>query len=129
MKRWLEIAKASVKQSGRDTTVLIEEPVDLRELMSRWCKVDCLKLFLWEGEEKNDIKGVLKGTGSKSVVVAVVGPEGGFSKKEVEYARDAGFITASFGERTLRADTAAISLVAIVQYEFGCLAPGFASAC
>ena len=42
-----------------------------------------------------------------------------FTKKEIEIAEKSGFKPASVGERILRAETAAIILVGIVQYEWG----------
>jgi 16S rRNA (uracil1498-N3)-methyltransferase len=49
----------------------------------------------------------------------VVGPEGGFTKEEVNTAKEKGFFAASLGKRILRAETAAISTVALVQFLFG----------
>jgi 16S rRNA (uracil1498-N3)-methyltransferase len=49
----------------------------------------------------------------------MVGPEGGFTEREVTAARRAGFVPVSLGRRILRAETAAITLVAILQYEWG----------
>ena len=49
----------------------------------------------------------------------IVGPEGGFSIKEIAIAKKAGFTPVSLGNRTLRSETAAITMVAIIQYEWG----------
>jgi len=49
----------------------------------------------------------------------MVGPEGGFSPDEIIAAREAGFVPVSLGRRVLRAETAAITLVALLQYERG----------
>jgi 16S rRNA (uracil1498-N3)-methyltransferase len=51
--------------------------------------------------------------------IGVVGPEGGFSEQEVRAAEKAGFVSVSLGQRVLRAETAAVAIVAIVQYEWG----------
>ena len=48
---------------------------------------------------------------SQRVVVAV-GPEGGFLAYEVEALERAGFRAVSMGERTLRVETAVVSLLA-----------------
>lgn len=45
-------------------------------------------------------------------VVFLSGPEGGFSAGEADAARAAGFIAASLGQRTLRADTAPLAALA-----------------
>ena len=43
----------------------------------------------------------------------LVGPEGGFDPKEVELARQAGARIVSLGKRILRAETAAVTAVAM----------------
>ena len=52
-----------------------------------------------------------------SSISALVGCEGGFAKEEVEIAKDEGFFCISLGPRILRAETAAISLLADIDYE------------
>jgi 16S rRNA (uracil1498-N3)-methyltransferase len=54
-----------------------------------------------------------------SSFIIVVGPEGGFTKEEINTAKEKGFFAASLGKRILRAETAAISTVALVQFLFG----------
>ena len=48
---------------------------------------------------------------------AFIGPEGGFSAQAAEHAHRAGVEPVSLGPRTLRAETAAIAVCAIVLYE------------
>jgi 16S rRNA (uracil1498-N3)-methyltransferase len=43
-----------------------------------------------------------------------VGPEGGFAEEEVALLKERGFAPVSLGRRILRAETAAIALLAIV---------------
>ena len=52
-------------------------------------------------------------------IFILLGPEGGFSDKEVDMARSGGFIIASLGPRVLRAETASISACTLVQHMFG----------
>ena len=47
-------------------------------------------------------------------IAYIVGPEGGFSKEEVELASQNGFKVVSLGKRILRAETAAIYLASII---------------
>ena len=49
----------------------------------------------------------------------VIGPEGGFTKEEVELAKEKGLTVASLGKRILRAETAAIAAVTLAQYALG----------
>ena len=50
-----------------------------------------------------------------------IGPEGGFTEEEVELAESMGATIFGLGPRTLRAETAALAAVSLVQYEFGSL--------
>ena len=72
----------------------------------------------WEAEKKNSIKEILKPDGT-SGCIALIGPEGGFSEAEVNQAKEKGFMPVSLGPRILRTETAAISMVTIIQYELG----------
>jgi 16S rRNA (uracil1498-N3)-methyltransferase len=57
-------------------------------------------------------------------VALFIGPEGGFTAAEVEMAHGYGILPVSLGPRILRAETAAIVAVALVQYALAGLPPG-----
>ena len=57
-------------------------------------------------------QGLEKG---KSVSI-LIGPEGGFSKQEIDNLVSLGFIRTSLGKRILRADTAAIYALSVIGY-------------
>jgi len=57
--------------------------------------------------------------GGKGGLVCCIGPEGGFTKEEVNFAEEKGLTVISLGKRILKAETAAISAVTLVQYLFG----------
>ena len=77
-------------------------------------------LILCEKEQKNRLKDTLKGySGSIKKICVFVGPEGGFTDKEIESAKSNGFISVSMGDLILRAETAALIIIGILQYEFG----------
>jgi len=52
-------------------------------------------------------------------LLKVIGPEGGLSAEEAEDAERAGFKKVSFGPRILRAETAAIAVISVVQHALG----------
>jgi 16S rRNA (uracil1498-N3)-methyltransferase len=52
-------------------------------------------------------------------VVVLVGPEGGFSEQERAAIAEAGFSRVYLGPRTLRAETAAMSALVLVQLALG----------
>ena len=119
LRHWEGISRASLKQSDRHTPLRIERPVAFSDLLSRKWPPETVKLILWEEEKAQDLKGLLREGGAGRGVVALVGPEGGFSKKEVDEAKNKGFRPVSLGPRILRAETASMVLVAFIQYEWG----------
>ena len=73
------------------------------------------KLFACEFAEKSDIE-IQNITGETAIVI---GSEGGFSREEADNAKANGFSFVSLGKRILRAETAAVSLTAVVMYALG----------
>jgi len=55
-------------------------------------------------------------------LLALVGPEGGWDDFEIEMAREAGWSIVTLGGRIMRAETAAIAIVALLEHRFGDLA-------
>jgi 16S rRNA (uracil1498-N3)-methyltransferase len=119
MRHWREIAISAAKQCGRSIPVAIDAPISFGAVMEKWRGQNALTVVLWEEEDSNDLKSALKASPPAANFVGIIGPEGGFSREEITAAGDAGFASVSLGERILRADTAAITMVAVVQYELG----------
>ena len=79
---------------------------------------DGLKIFFYEGEKENRLRDVVKTHKGGSIYV-VIGPEGGFSVDEAETIKKEGFISVTLGKRVLKAETAAVAALSILQYELG----------
>jgi len=114
--RWQEIAIKAVQQSRRAKIPKVESYRTFEEALEV-CKGDVLKILLWEKKGLN-LRNVLKEYFPQKVYV-MIGPEGGFNEGEVELAKGKGFIAIKLGQRILRTETAAIALMAILQYELG----------
>ena len=118
LERWKKIAKEAAEQCARNT---IPEIGDVRKL-DDWLKEifplnkNWLFLFCWEGEQVTSVREVLSADGNSNIIV-LIGPEGGFSEREVDEIKSAGGISASLGSRILKTDTAAISVLAMINYE------------
>lgn len=119
LRHWGEVARSAAKQADRAVPARVVPPAALEEVLAAWRESSFPKVLLWEGEAATDLKALLRGTGPAEGVAIVVGPEGGFDESEVLAARDAGFVPVSLGRRILRAETAAMAVVALVQYEWG----------
>jgi 16S rRNA (uracil1498-N3)-methyltransferase len=119
MERWMEIIKSACKQCGRVTLPVLHTPLLFEEMINNTPDKGILKIVLWEDENKVDLRRLLKTAEPVERVFVMVGPEGGFTLNEINLAKAADFHTVSLGKRTLRAETAAVSLLSIIQYEWG----------
>ena len=118
-KRWEKIAIEALKQCGRGHVTEIGETITFNDVIKADDEYD-LKIVFWENESK-PVSDVVQqvNDGKCKKILSVLGPEGGFTEREIEDAKACGFVTASLGPRILRAETAAIAACTILQYLFG----------
>jgi 16S rRNA (uracil1498-N3)-methyltransferase len=117
-KRWEKIAKEALKQCRRGCMMKIGETVSFEEMLNLGQVCD-LKVAFWE-DELQPAHANLLGSGDQiDTVFALIGPEGGFTQKEIEKAKDRGFTTVGLGPRILRAETATVAACVLLQYLFG----------
>ncbi len=116
--RWRKIAEEASRQCGRRVIPAIEMPVDFAMVFddALFCRAGCI--IFWE-QQGIPYSSSLRQFRDRQQLVLCVGPEGGFSEREVTLAAGHKFIATSLGKRILRAETAAISALAIAQYELG----------
>jgi 16S rRNA (uracil1498-N3)-methyltransferase len=114
--RWQHIAVKAVQQSRRARVPYVGPCQPFPEVLGD-CMEDGMKILLWEKGGEN-LKSVLKQYSTKKIYV-MVGPEGGFTEREVELAKEKGFVLVKLGQRILRTETAAITMVGVLQYELG----------
>jgi 16S rRNA (uracil1498-N3)-methyltransferase len=119
--RWRKIAVSAAKQCGRTRIPEILPLTDFRALV-REPRPAGLKLLLWEAESGQTLNQVRATQPHVQSVLLVVGAEGGFSVEEANLARENGFYSVGLGRRTLRAETAALTAVALAQFVWGDLA-------
>jgi 16S rRNA (uracil1498-N3)-methyltransferase len=77
-----------------------------------------LRLLLSERADAPPLRAVLSTSQQKAATVAI-GPEGGWTDRELEVARQAGFQEASLGELILRTETAVVAALASIQFALG----------
>lgn len=120
--RWKGIAVSAAKQCGRATVPDIRLFDNLKDA-ARSIDEETTKLFFLEAGvgrvERTGVKEAFKRAGDLKSAALLIGPEGGFSEADAEEAVSCGFAPIGLGQRTLRAETAALVALAIVQYEFG----------
>ncbi len=129
--RWQKIIVSATQQSGRGELMKIHEPIEWSEMLKRinpnstnWC------LFAYEGASVMGIKehleksreAVMKNRGlMPENLWIIVGSEGGFSEKEVSEMQQLGLHPVTLGSQVLRVETACMTLVSVLKYEFGLL--------
>ena len=115
--RWQTIAEEAARQCGRADVPEVADCIALGPALAEFAGRPGARFMLWEGERTQALRAALA-AGPREVAL-LVGPEGGFSRTEVEAGAEAGFVPVSLGARILRAETAAIVAVALAQAAAG----------
>ena len=117
--RWARIAREAVKQCGRRRQPRIQIAGGLADILTASEGYD-RRIMFWE--DAGDLPGRPRGDSgpaSGASTILIIGPEGGFTAEEAETARLAGFQLSALGPRILRAETATLAAVTLVQYLYG----------
>ena len=114
--QWQKIAISASEQCGRAKVAQVHPPIELSEFLQQ--ETDQLKLNL-HPRATTTIKTL---TRPESGVRFIIGPEGGLSDTEIEQAVASGYQDIQLGPRVLRTETAALTLLAALQLQFGDLA-------
>jgi 16S rRNA (uracil1498-N3)-methyltransferase len=115
--RWRKIAEESAEQCGRSIVPKICEPQTFNDFFGTFSPPQCPQgIIFWEKEGLSADEALEKTGPTEAPLFLCIGPEGGFMQSEVEIAESHGFSRATLGWRILRAETAAIVAVALVQF-------------
>ena len=106
--RWRKIVLEAVKQSGRSRIPPIEQAIKFDEAIARPAQ----KIVF-------DADADPKTTDNREQTTLFIGPEGGFTERELKLAREYGALLERLGPRRLRAETAALAAVTIVSARSG----------
>ncbi len=103
------IAKEATEQSGRNFVPNISEPKNLSEILEN------LKMsaVAFDGSGNKFSSSQIK---SENELAIFVGPEGGFTEKEIELFKSKNIPIFSLGEFTLRAETASITICSLLLF-------------
>ncbi|MGB1049780.1 MAG: RsmE family RNA methyltransferase [Rhodothermales bacterium] len=110
--RLQQIMISALKQSGRSRLPQLDEPTVFEDLLS---SSPGIRLLCHESSpDAPTLPALLSQTEADQHLVILIGPEGGFTEDEVILASGAGWETVWLGSRRLRAETAALTVAAIV---------------
>jgi 16S rRNA (uracil1498-N3)-methyltransferase len=111
VRRWNHIALAAMKQCGRSMLPVVDEIRSLEHVVKN-SSVHGLRLAAHSGQGSVPMPDLPLSMAQPSAsALLVVGPEGGFAQREIDFLKDSGFVLVSLGSRRLRAETAGISLL------------------
>ena len=108
--RWRRIAREAAEQSRRLAVPELSDPIKLKAYLAT--EHAASRVVLAENEKEIQLRDLLEGN---SEVTLAIGPEGGWADGELEQFANSGWTAASLGSTILRAETAAIAALAVVQ--------------
>jgi len=115
--RWRKIAEEAAEQCGRSVVPRIREPQTFGDFFETFVSAESPQgIIFWEKGGLSADEALEKIGPSKAPLFLCIGPEGGFMQSEVEMAESRAFIRATLGSLILRAETASIVAVALVQF-------------
>lgn len=107
--RWNRIAEESGQQCRRLRAMTVDAPLDLASVL----RASHPQRLLLDENGAAPLLTVLRSTSAE--IALLTGPEGGWTQRERATAHDAGWIPASLGEQVLRAETAALAALSVIQ--------------
>jgi 16S rRNA (uracil1498-N3)-methyltransferase len=110
VERWQRIARQASEQSRRTTPPEIGTPIKVSQVLNLQATV---RIVLSESEDRTLLRDTLKPNAAEGAVLLAVGPEGGWTDDELQSFQQSGWVSASLGNTILRAETAAITALAV----------------
>ena len=120
--RWEKIAKEAASQSRRQHIPQIYHYINFENIIENVQKYDIV-LLPYENENNVSLKDAIKtykdnGNIIKNIAI-IIGPEGGFSQEEINKISNIENVKiVTLGKRILRTETAGISAISMLVYEF-----------
>jgi 16S rRNA (uracil1498-N3)-methyltransferase len=114
--RWQRIALEAAQQSERWSVPVIDEPQTIPQILVN-SKTAGTKVLLAERSNGASLNRLpLADDGD---LWLLIGPEGGWEQEETRQAIEEGFTAVTLGPRILRAETAAIAAITVIQSRLG----------
>jgi len=116
--RWQRIAREAAQQSERWDIPMIEASRGAADFFST-PNLAGLKLILSERDARQSLRSVPLPSSPAQTIALAIGPEGGWRDEELDAAAANGFLAVTLGTRILRAETAALAALSILQSRLG----------
>ena len=116
--RWQQIAEGGAKQSGRGLIPEVKPVMGFAEALKYAGSLDAALIPYEKAEGIQKTRSIIHDLKGKKSVAIFIGPEGGFDEKEVEDAMNQGVFPVTLGRRILRTETAGLTMLSILMFEF-----------
>jgi len=113
LERWRSVALSAARQSGRGDVPELEGPHPALDVFRRWRDRSAHKLCLHPGADSS-LHAALETWRPDEPLALLVGPEGGWSERELGAADEAGFLRVRLGPLALRTELAGIAALGAV---------------
>ena len=111
--RWQAIAESAAKQSKRNTVPVVNEVMPFKKAVEYANTLDIILVPYECAEGMLATKKALAQLKGGMSIGVFIGSEGGFSPKEIDFAKENGGKIISLGKRILRTETAAIAALSM----------------
>ncbi len=117
--RWQKVMISAAKQCGRTSLIQIASTMDFSEVLKKTASFPT-RLLAHNAKGLPSFKNLLDRLSPISYpVLVMIGPEGGFSEEEIHQAHESGILMFSLGNLILKAETAAIAVIANLNFYKG----------
>lgn len=113
--RFNKIIKEASEQSKRDSLLILKDVISFKDIINYKAEYSFIAYEKDSINEKIEILSYINDLKDKTINI-LIGPEGGFSEEEVEYAIKNNYISTSLGHRILRSETACLSILSLLSY-------------
>ena len=112
LRHWHRVVVSACEQSGRRRLPRLHVPQDL----GSWLKKPLPQTLLLDPEARQCLREL---SCPEQRLGLLIGPEGGFSEREINLAQEAGCTGVRLGPRILRTETAPLAAIAAIQILWG----------
>ncbi len=117
--RWRRLALEAAKQSGRAVVPAVDAPVSFATMLTDESRASSPRLLFTERDGRGLRETFAAWPAPVAQLTALVGPEGGWADEELARGPQSGWQLVTLGGRTLRAETAALVVTALLQHLCG----------
>ena len=117
VERWQKIVRDASKQCGRAIIPTVKFPMKFADAVEE-AKNASIPLFCYEGDGTLPISSIVSGISSPENISIMIGPEGGYSVDEAQFAKDCGMKMTGLGHRILRTETASLFVLSFISCKY-----------